>query len=252
MNHDYIFRFPAGAPDLDFTSLSAWLGLRHTRQAGTTVTVTYLAASADEAGEIWGARFEIMLYRTVIAWVYADRVYFPGPDDPHHATTAWISKIVRDNAIGGGVFRIRRHKTDGPGPRTPRGRAGLLVIGGNRDKPVPGRAYPVGDIESRRARERQWREQWAAAGAEIAERARFNWTRWELDRRRAAAQGDAQAAADLHELGMLPLTASQAQALYEAHARGARFEVPDTSGRIRELEQMLMVQEPAGENTGAP
>jgi hypothetical protein len=166
---DYIFRFPRGCPALDFASLSAWTGMRRWREIGTTVTVTYTAETAIEP--VRPAEFRIRLYGTEIAVVRPREVLFPGPDDPHMATTAWVGQIVRDNAIGGGVGRIRRRKADGEGPRMGRGRAGLLVIGG-RDRPVFGHAYPVGDIAGMRRRQAEAEARWAVQRAEYAEETR--------------------------------------------------------------------------------
>ena len=168
----YIFRIPRNTPDLDYATLNTWMGLRGQRKIGATVTVVALDAHASAMGEV-PASFEFWLYETLIARVYPDRVDFPGPDDPHMATTEWIAKIVHDNAIGGWVGRIRRIKADGPGPEVPRGRAGLLVIGG-RDRPVYGRAYPVSReaIEDQRRKHAEWQAKAAEHQKQFAEESR--------------------------------------------------------------------------------
>lgn len=161
--HEYIFRIPQDAPDLDYASLNTWMGLRGQRKIGTTVTIVALDEHETAMGQI-PASFEIWLYETLIARIYPDRVDFPGPDDPHMATSAWLFKVIRDNAIGHTCFRIRRHKNDGPGPVVARGQAGLLVIDGDRDKPVFGRHYPVdpAQIVAQRQADAERRERWAA------------------------------------------------------------------------------------------
>jgi hypothetical protein len=139
---NFQFRFPADVPDLTFEPLAARLRAvcnldRCTScilEIGTTVLVR------------WGPRREsvlIRLYSTTIAVLGADgTVRFPN-DDPHMATTEWISRIVRDNGLGGGAGRIRRRKSDGPGPEMARGQAGLLCIDWDRDKPVHGPVHLV-------------------------------------------------------------------------------------------------------------
>lgn len=136
---NYIFRFPADVPKLTYESLNAYILARPagaillSRAIGTTVTVLQ--------GEsfVW-----LKLYDTILAVIFAEKVTFSPHDDPHLATTAWIGKIVRDNGIGGTVWRERRHAGDGEGPRVPRGRAGLLAIDGDRSRPVFGHTYTKG------------------------------------------------------------------------------------------------------------
>lgn len=135
---NYIFRFPADVPKLTCESLNAYILARPSgaillsRAIGTTVTVL------QGEGFVW-----LKLYDTIIAAIFPGQVSFSPHDDPHLATTAWIGKIVRDNGIGGTVWRERRHASDGEGPCVPRGHAGLLAIDGDRSRPVFGRTYPV-------------------------------------------------------------------------------------------------------------
>ena len=157
--NNYQFRFPADTPELDFASLAAYLDGWDERAIGTTVTV-----ESYREGVI-----DILLYGLRIAQIGPNIVFFPGPDDPHMATSAWLGRIVRDNAMGSNVWRVRRLKGDGPGPEVARGRAGLLCIDGDRDKPVFGRAYPVGDIEGMRRRDAESRVQLAADRVRWAE-----------------------------------------------------------------------------------
>lgn len=159
--NEYLFRIPKDCPELTYESLTAYLGSRDERAIGATVTV-----ESYREGVI-----DLLLYGLRIAQIGPNILFFPGPDDPHMATTYWISKIVADNAISGWVGRIRRRKADGPGPYVSRGQAGLLVIGG-RDRPVFGRAYPVGDIEEKHRRDAEWQEQMAASREQYAEESR--------------------------------------------------------------------------------
>lgn len=135
---DYIFRFPASMPSLTYEALHAYILARPAgsivphRAIGTTVTVL------QGDGFVW-----LKLYDTTLAVIFPDRVEFTSTDDPHMATSAWLSKIVRDNRLGSTVWRIRRHAGDRPGPRVARGRAGLLAIDGDRSRPVTGRTYPT-------------------------------------------------------------------------------------------------------------
>jgi hypothetical protein len=160
---NFIFRFPADVPPMTFEALAARLravcNLDRCSSCydtiGTTVQVRW--NSRDHSAVL------IRLYETTIAILGKDgSIQFPN-DDPHKATTEWISKIVRDNGLGSGVCRIRRRKSDGPGPDVALGQAGLLVIDGDRSKPVHGRAWTV-DRE-RIARNLDWAEEWAASMA---------------------------------------------------------------------------------------
>jgi len=144
----YIFRMPADTPRLTFDGLIAYLAGHWYPDAdgtwygkiGTTVRLRWHGAD-PASGRIASIGFE--LYGLRIAEISRDTVTFPGPDDPHLATTAWLRKIAEDNGFGP-VFRIRRRKADGPGPAVPRGQAGLLVIAGHgQDYPVFGHSYPA-------------------------------------------------------------------------------------------------------------
>ncbi len=144
--NEYIFRMPADTPPLTFTALRERCQRQNYANSGigkigTTVTLYHMAwPDRDGVAEEY---IQFRLYGLMLARIYADRVEFTDTDDPHMATTAWLAQIVVDNHLGGGVFRIRRHAADGPGPQVPRGRAGLLAINGDRDKPVVGASYPV-------------------------------------------------------------------------------------------------------------
>jgi|HubBroStandDraft_3_1064219.scaffolds.fasta_scaffold258250_1 hypothetical protein len=153
---EFIFRMPEHAPDLDFESLEAYIravvrgaDLRNGDHAeiGTTVRVTY--EDSPVTGVPMPARMTVRLYGLRIAAVYRHAVYFQQTGDAHMATTEWIAKVVRDNAIGTSVFRVRRRKSD-PLVEGPRGYMGPLAIGGDRDRLVEGYWYRVGDIEGQR------------------------------------------------------------------------------------------------------
>lgn len=139
--NSYQFKWPADMPEMTFDALAARLRAVCDRERcmscpakiGSTVTLRWHVS--DKSAVM------VRLYQTTIAILTADgTVRFPN-DDPHQATTAWIERIVRDNGLGWRVGRIRRHAADGPGPVTPRGEAGLLVIDFERRKPVHGRAW---------------------------------------------------------------------------------------------------------------
>jgi hypothetical protein len=141
--NDYQFRWPADVPEMTFAALAARLSELCDRAncvsdyvpLGTTVQVRW--HTRDHSSIL------VRLYDTTIAVLTSDdTIRFPN-DDPHMATTAWIARIVRDNGLGHSVQRIRRRAGDGPGPEMSRGQAGLLVIDGDRDKPVHGRSWPV-------------------------------------------------------------------------------------------------------------
>jgi hypothetical protein len=150
---EYIFRFPADMPELTYDGLTAYIGDGFaSRKIGTTVT-------AEKSGSGY---VRVQLYDTVIALVYFDRVRFPGPDHPSQATTAWLARIIQDNGIDSGCWRVRRRKADGPGPYVARGRAGLLVLAGSafdQRREVFGQSYPV-DYEAV-ARRRAYLARWA-------------------------------------------------------------------------------------------
>jgi hypothetical protein len=149
MSSPYIFQIPRDCPELTYGALAAheekhWRpdasGGRYAR-IGTTVTITY--ADGPVTGCPMPERMDFRLYELLIARIYRDSVYFCQTGDAHTATTAWLARIVRDNGIGGNIWRIPRRKADGPGPEVARGQAGLLVIDGDRNRPVEGHFYPV-------------------------------------------------------------------------------------------------------------
>lgn len=159
--NNFIFRFPADTPPMTFEALAARLRAvcDHERclscydTIGTTVQIRW--HTADRSSVM------VRLYETTIAVLTDDdTIRFPN-DDPHKTTTEWISKIVHDNGLGHGVCRIRRRKSDGPGPDASRGQAGLLVIDGDRNKPAHGRAWR--QDRERMARNQDWAEEWAAS-----------------------------------------------------------------------------------------
>lgn len=156
---EFIFRFPADTPRLDFETLAGLLRDRwypmadgeHYATIGTTVRIRWHGGTERSAHAALPPAIWIELYGLRIAKVMPGSVYFPGPDDPHVTTTEWIAKIVRDNRLGSGAFRVRRHKGDGEGPPVARGHAGLLTIDGDRERPVFGHAYPVRTREETRS-----------------------------------------------------------------------------------------------------
>jgi hypothetical protein len=142
---NYIFQVPQNTPDLTFAELAAWTTKgrdKMSRKIGTTVEVGWY----DEGESVY---FE--LYDTIIARLMPAEIYFPVTGDAHMATTQWLSMIARDNGLGG-VWRIPRHTDDLPGPIAARGRAGLLTLDGDRDKPVEGHTYPVSAAQADRNR----------------------------------------------------------------------------------------------------
>ena len=159
---NFIFKIPAGTPDLTFEDLDAWLGRASARAIGTTVVI-YRNPDA----------ITIELYGLIIAELYESpkrRVVFGSTDDAHLATTEWLGKIIRDNCIGSSVYRVRRHKVDGPGPAVSRGQAGLLIIDGDRGKTVFGQTYPVSKarIAAQRRTDAERQKQWAAEREQYA------------------------------------------------------------------------------------
>jgi hypothetical protein len=136
---EYIFRWPANIPRLGFTSLLTWLDSEPERTIGTTVTVRRIGRG-ERPGDLRPVII-IELYGLAIALLRSEYVYFPDTRDGHYATTEWLAKIVRDSGIGGSLFRYPRRKRDGLGPLVPRGRAGILLIDGSRDRPLEGFAY---------------------------------------------------------------------------------------------------------------
>jgi hypothetical protein len=138
--HEYVFRFPAGMPKLDFASLAEWMTGHTARRIGATVVVRRTGHGCPHPHVIG-----IELYGLCIALVKPDRVVFPETRDTHAATSYWLGRIIADNGIGRSAWRIRRRKADRPGPPVARGQAGLLVIDGDRDRPVEGFAYRTQD-----------------------------------------------------------------------------------------------------------
>lgn len=141
--HEYIFRFPHDTPPMTYTALAARLrdrwypdaSGRHHAKIGATVTLRW--HTADQSAVM------VRLYETTIAILADDgTIRFPN-DDPHYASTYWIEKIIADNGLGCRAGRIRRRKSDGPGPQVARGQAGLLCIDFDRDKPVHGRVHHI-------------------------------------------------------------------------------------------------------------
>jgi len=135
------FYFPADTPEMTFTALAARLQAVCSRSQcmsyyatiGTTVQVRWRTTGRSS--------ILVRLYETTIAILSWDgTIRFPN-DDPHMTTTEWISKIIYDNGLGSRAWRIRRRASDPPGPEISRGRAGLLCIDGDRDKPVHGRPW---------------------------------------------------------------------------------------------------------------
>ena len=167
----YIFRQPAGTPELTAESLTTWMQrayrgreLRYGdhRKIGTTVTVTY---HGPLPGQLPAEnRFTFRLYDLDLAVITRTRIAFTAADDPHMATMYWVTQILHDNAIPKWVGRRRRRKSDGPGPMVPRGMAGVLEAGG---KPVFGSTFRVGDIAAKRKRDAE------QAAQRIADRERF-------------------------------------------------------------------------------
>ena len=154
------FYFPADTPEMTFTALAARLQAVCSRSQcmscyatiGTTVQVRWRTTGRSS--------ILVRLYETTIAILSWDgTIRFPN-DDPHMTTTEWISKIIYDNGLGSRAWRIRRRASDPPGPEISRGRAGLLCIDGDRDKPVHGRPWLLNP--ERIARNRDFREKWAA------------------------------------------------------------------------------------------
>lgn len=137
----YVFRMPASTPRLTFSRLKAITDNYGAGRIGKTVTIQESVRSLSGEGEHY---ILFQLYELPIARIFRDRVEFAGTDDPHMATTAWLGKIIRDNGIGAGVWRVRRFASDPEGPCVPRGHAGLLTIDGDRSRLVFGQAYPAG------------------------------------------------------------------------------------------------------------
>jgi hypothetical protein len=156
-NSEFIFCFPADMPEMTFEALAARLRAVCDRDRCTSCT-SKIGSTVQIRWRTTGrSSILVRLYETTIAVLSWDgTVRFPN-DDPHMATTQWISRIVYDNGLGSNVGRIRRRKADGPGPEMARGQAGLLTIDSNRDTPVHGRIWTVN--RERIARNRDFRVQ---------------------------------------------------------------------------------------------
>jgi hypothetical protein len=172
----FIFKMPKDTPELDFVTLKARMEAEYggeelrygdKLEIGTTVIIRW-----NDSGGLPSVEF--VLYGLHIARISANEVRFTYTDDPHLATAEWTAKIVRDNAIGGSVWRMPRRKADGEGPWTSRGRAGLLCINGNRDKPVWGNTYRVSQdaIADRRRKHAEWEAEAAVRREEYAAESR--------------------------------------------------------------------------------
>jgi len=142
----YYFRFPADTPELTYDGLAAYVrkhwrlhpeGWRYA-PVGRTVTI-HERRPGGPGHEV----YDVYLYRLRIARLTPNAVSFGQADDGHLATREWLARIVADNGLGSTAWRIRRHKSDGPGPAVARGQAGLLVIDGDRSKPVHGQVYTL-------------------------------------------------------------------------------------------------------------
>jgi hypothetical protein len=137
---NYIFRFPAGTPAMTYGGLMRYVSSHHGPDEvpiGKTVRVR-IRRPGGPGHEV----IDVYLYGTRIARLTQHgAVTFGRTDDPHLATTEWVSRIVRDNGLGNRAWRIRRRKADGPGPQVRRGHAGLLTIDGDRRRPVFGHLY---------------------------------------------------------------------------------------------------------------
>jgi len=149
----YIFRFPADTPELTYAALAPLV----TRACGSyeQCTSCHLKIGTTVTAR-WNRRGDaiiVRLYDLDIATLYRGSIVsFTYTDDGHGATREWIDRIIWDNALGLRPWRIRRRKSDGPGPVVARGEAGLLCMGGDRNRPVFGHVYPVNLAEVERRR----------------------------------------------------------------------------------------------------
>jgi hypothetical protein len=173
---NYLFRIPAGCPELTAEGLTAWMqraypgqDLRYGdhRMIGATVTVTYRGPLPGRLPAENG--FTFRLYDLDLAVITRTRISFTGTDDPHMATTYWVTQILHDNAIPKWVGRRRRRKSDGDGPMMARGMAGVLEAGA---KPVFGGVFRVGDIAEMKRKHAEWAAESARMQAEFAEASR--------------------------------------------------------------------------------
>ena len=135
------FSWPAGMPQLTFEALTIWLEAGPERPLGRTAWVRrYGTGPAAYLEPVTS----LELHGACITLFKANRVIFPESGSTRISATYWLSQVVADSRIGGHVERVPRRKRDGPGPANARGQAGLLVIDGNRDRPVEGFAYRTG------------------------------------------------------------------------------------------------------------
>jgi len=137
----YAYRFAGDCPRLDYATLAGWLGDEPVRRISGNVIVRRYGRQLPGGGRV----ISVELYGTCLALVRPDRVTFPETRDGRPAITEWAARVARDNGIGTPVFRYARRKADGPGPPGPRGPAGILLISGDRDRPVEGFTYRTHD-----------------------------------------------------------------------------------------------------------
>jgi hypothetical protein len=150
--NEYLFRFPKDMPRFDYQSLSDYLGDQRKRSVGTTVEIRRLPSITPDSVDPDPAIL-VYLYDFLIADISPGWVGFlPQGDDGHMATTQWVAMIARHNGIAQDAGRRRRRKSDGDGPWTARGTAGVLVLRGRVHPRGPGRvteskvvkhSYPV-------------------------------------------------------------------------------------------------------------
>lgn len=134
-NPNYLFRFPKNTPRFDFANLDAFIGDDISREVGTTVKLFRVGYRSDH-------RIRVKLYEKLIAEITPEHVAFlPDGDDGHNATKHWVSMIARHNGISAYCGRRRRRKSDGPGPITSHGMAGVLEFYGGGL--VVGKTYRV-------------------------------------------------------------------------------------------------------------
>ena len=86
---EFLFRFPAVMPKLDFD------GLKGVDKIGTTVHVSHHYVGQPHECH------SVTLYHTVLAEVYRDRVHFCRHGDQHMTTKEWLQQIADDNGIAG-------------------------------------------------------------------------------------------------------------------------------------------------------
>ncbi len=246
--NEYIFRFPAGCPDLDFESLLTWMQAPNRgheighggRKAkiGTTVLVVHRGPFRSPDAALPPA-FDIWLHDLLIARVFHGRVWVTGTDDPHQATTAWLARIIQDNAIGTSLYRVRRRKADDPGPAVARGRAGLLVIDSDRSRPALGHLHQAGDIAALKASRAETRTWIKASCEEYAQAAQRRNRRFYADLHKQAAAGGQDALMTLIEHGH----AGEDEAVNEDLLRRFRDSYPEFTAWADELRDRFAAPE---------